>query len=174
MWAGIFTTFLGMKLTFRHMFKPAVTLRYPEERPPVPQSHRGLHAYDETKWIGCRMCERNCPVECIKLEMVGRGKDGLITRYDVDYSKCLFCNLCAENCPTNCVWLSKSFNAACGERESCVRHLAKPKSDEDIARHMTMLAEKEAERKAQQAQKAAASATDTARQQIEKDKEAGS
>ncbi len=153
-WAGVVTTCVGLKVTFTHMFRPTFTMRYPETRPQIPQTHRGLHAYDESKCIACRLCERNCPVDCITIEMAGRGKDALITRYEVDYSRCLFCNLCAENCPTNCIWLTRHYDWACGERAGCVRRLVRPKTDEEIAQHMAMLAAKEAEKKAQQAQKA--------------------
>lgn len=164
-WAGVSTTWIGMRLTFGYMFKPTVTLRYPEVKPRIPESHRGLHAYEEAKCIACRMCERACPVECITIEMVGRGKDALITRYDVDYSRCLFCNLCAEVCPTDCVWLSKRYSLACGERSQCILRLATRKSDEAIAQYTMRMAEKEAERKAQQAQKEAAAATEAAKAQ---------
>jgi NADH-quinone oxidoreductase subunit I len=149
-WAGVATTYLGMRLTIGYFFGRKFTMLYPEERPVIPPGHRGLHGYDESKCILCQLCVTTCPVGCITLEAVGKGKDGMVTRYDVDYSACLFCNLCAEACPTKCVWLSEKYDLACGSRGECVLRLAHPKTDSEIAAHKDLLARKEAEKKAKQ------------------------
>lgn len=148
-WNGIFTTYVGMRLTIGYFFRRKITLLYPEQRPVIPPGHRGLHAYDEPKCILCHQCANVCPVSCISIESVGKGKTGLPTRYDVDYSKCLFCNLCAEVCPTQCVWLTERYNLASRTREECVLRLARPKTPEEIAAREAELARREAERKAQ-------------------------
>jgi len=154
-WAGIKTTYIGMRLTLRYFFSTPVTLRYPEARPLIPPAHRGIHALDETKCTLCHLCAKNCPVACISAEGMGRAKDALLLRYDVDYSRCLFCNICAEACPQQCVRLTEEFNFARGTREGCVLSLARPKTDEEIAQHQALLDQKEAERKARLAQKEA-------------------
>lgn len=154
-WAGIATTYLGMRVTLTYFFRKPVTMRYPEVRPVIPPSHRGLHAIEEPKCTLCHLCARNCPVNCIEVEGLGRGKDTLVLRYAVDYSKCLFCNICAEVCPMACVRLTEEYNLACGSREGCVRQLVRPRSEEEIQRFKDMLAQKEAERKARAAQKEA-------------------
>ena len=147
-WLGIYTTYLGMKLTLSYLFSAPFTMRYPEERPAIPPSHRGLHAYAEKNCICCRICASVCPVDCITIEVVGRGKDGMVTRFDVDYSKCLFCNLCVEACPTSGLRLTEAYDLACGSRGECMLHLAAPRTDAEIEEHKAMLARKEAERKA--------------------------
>jgi NADH-quinone oxidoreductase subunit I len=152
-WAGIKTTYVGMKLTLGYFFRPSVTLRYPETRPCIPPGHRGLHAFDETKCTYCQICVKNCPVACIHIDAKGRAKDTLVLRYDVDYSRCLFCNICAEACPQKCVWLTEEYNFAHGTREGCVLSLARPKSDVEIVHHQVLLDQKEAERKSRLAQK---------------------
>ncbi len=43
--------------------------------------------------IGCGLCERNCPQQCIK--------EG--TPYVIQQEHCLHCGLCAENCPVQCI-----------------------------------------------------------------------
>lgn len=153
-WDGIVTTYLGMRLTIGYFFSKPFTMRYPEVKPVIPESHRGLHALDESKCTLCRLCTNQCPVNCITIEGLGRAKDTLVLRYDVDYSRCLFCNLCAEVCPMKCVRLTEKYNLAAGTREGCQLHLARPKTDEEIAAFKEMLAQKEAERKAKAAQKA--------------------
>jgi NADH-quinone oxidoreductase subunit I len=154
-WAGIATTYLGMRVTITYFFREPVTLRYPEVRPAIPPGHRGLHALDESKCTLCHLCENNCPVHCITVEGLGRARETLVTRYDVDYSKCLFCNICAEVCPTQCVSLTERYNLAAGSREACQFHFARPKSDEEVAGFKALLAQREAERKARMAQKEA-------------------
>ena len=154
-WAGIATTYLGMRITITYFFRKPVTMRYPEVRPVIPPSHRGVHAVDESKCVLCHLCARNCPVDCIVVEGLGRAKDSLVLRYDIDYSKCLFCNICAEVCPAQCIRLTERYNLACGSREACVLHLARPKTDEEIAQHKALLEQREAERKAKLAQKEA-------------------
>ena len=44
--------------------------------------------------IGCRKCEKNCPVEAIKVKN---------NCAEIDYSICTFCGKCAEVCPTHCI-----------------------------------------------------------------------
>lgn len=154
-WAGIYTTYAGMKITIEYFFGKKVTVRYPEERPVIPPGHRGLHVYDETKCTGCGICAKVCPVDCIAIETQGRGKDVLLLRFDVNCARCLFCNLCAEACPMGALRLSEHFNMACGTREDCVLHAARPKAPAEIEEHKALLARKEAERKEAMAKKEA-------------------
>lgn len=147
-WAGIYTTCVGLGVTIRYLFGKNVTMLYPEVRPEIPPTHRGLHALDESKCILCRLCATNCPVGCIAIESAGKGKTGMVTRYDVDYSQCLFCNLCAEACPTKCLRLTEAYSMIRGRREDCVLRLARPKSQSEIDEHMVKLARREAEKKA--------------------------
>jgi len=154
LWAGIVTTCVGMCLTLRYFFSKPVTMLYPEERPEVPAGHRGLHGYEESKCIACKMCVAACPVVCIKIEMVGRGKDALITRYEIDYSKCIFCELCVAACPTQCLWMTEVYDLSCTSRQACRRSFARAKTPEDIAAHERLMVQKEAEKKAQAAEAA--------------------
>jgi NADH-quinone oxidoreductase subunit I len=154
-WSGVATTCIGMALTLRYFFARKVTMQYPEERPEIPPTHRGLHAYEEEKCTACNLCLNTCPVSCIAIEAVGKGRDALVLRYEVDYSKCLFCNLCAEACPSDCLRLTEEYNMARGRRSDCVRSLARPKTEAEIAAQREAMAQREAERKAktQEAQK---------------------
>ena len=147
-WAGIATTCAGMKVTLTYLFSKPFTMEYPEVRPMIPPGHRGLHVYTEGKCIACTMCQKLCPVDCIHIDLLGRGKNALVLRFDIDYARCLFCNLCAEACPTSCVELTEKYDLACGSRTGCVLHFAKPKTDEEIAAQKALLEKKEAERKA--------------------------
>lgn len=153
-WSGISTTYSGMRLTLGYFFSKPVTLRYPEERPIIPPTHRGIHGYREENCSLCRRCALVCPVDCIKIETVGRGKDQIAVHFTIDYSRCLFCNLCAEACQTDALVLTEGYNLAAGSREQCGRELARPKSDAEVEEVKDRIAKKDAE-KAKAAQEAA-------------------
>jgi NADH-quinone oxidoreductase subunit I len=147
-WAGVVTTWLGMKLTLRYCVGKPVTMLYPEERPVVPRGYRGIHVFDEHKCSVCRGCAAACPVDCITIEALGRGKDVFLTRFDIDYSKCLFCDLCTPPCPTEAILMGREFDLAGYTRDDMIVKFARPKTPAEIARHEAYLAQKEAEKKA--------------------------
>lgn len=180
-WSGIATTFIGMKLTLGYffdyvIFRKTFTMQYPEERPDVPESHRGLHKLDEKSCLVCLQCAKVCPVDAIKIEAVGRGKDSMLTRFDIDYGKCLFCALCGETCSQSSLTMTKEWDFAGPTREGTTLALIRAKSPEEIKAHEAMLAQKEAERKAKAAEAAkkaaeAKAAAEAAEQAPEKPKE---
>jgi len=149
-WSGIATTYIGMRLTIRYFFSKPVTMRYPEVRPEIPKGHRGLHKLSEEHCMVCKACSAACPVECIIIESIGKGKDSMLTRFDIDYSRCLFCELCTVPCPNACITMTEAYDLASASREACILPLARPKSEAEIAAHKAMLAQKEAEKKAKQ------------------------
>jgi hypothetical protein len=62
----------GMAFTLRRFFKPAVTLRYPEQTPQIPPKNRGRLQllYDENGSLKCEtcfQCAQACPIECIDM-----------------------------------------------------------------------------------------------------------
>lgn len=146
-WAGIATTYVGMRVTIGYFFKPKVTMLYPEERPEIPEGHRGLHGYREVDCIACKMCASACPVDCITIESLDKGKGAMLTRFDIDYSMCIFCNLCTEPCPTGCIWMGPEYDLSASTRDGCVIHFATEKTPEEIEERKKVIAEKAAERK---------------------------
>ena len=62
----------GMGLTLRRFFEPKVTIKYPEERAPLPHKFRGRLQllYDEWGTLKCEtcfQCAQACPIECIDM-----------------------------------------------------------------------------------------------------------
>ena len=101
--------FKGMALTGRYMFKPKITIQFPEEKTPLSTRFRGLHAlrrYEngEERCIACNLCEAVCPAVAITIESEVR-EDGSrrTTRYDIDLHKCIFCGMCEEACPVDAI-----------------------------------------------------------------------
>ncbi|MBT8522510.1 NADH-quinone oxidoreductase subunit NuoI [Polynucleobacter paneuropaeus] len=99
----------GMSITGRYLFKPKITIQYPEEKTPQSPRFRGLHAlrrYEngEERCIGCKLCEAVCPAYAITIETAERD-DGTrrTSRYDIDLTKCIFCGFCEEACPVDAI-----------------------------------------------------------------------
>ena len=99
----------GLMLTLRHMFRPKITVRFPEEKTPRSPRFRGLHALrrypsGEERCIACKLCEAVCPALAIHIESEQRD-DGSrrTTRYDIDLTKCIFCGMCEEACPVDAI-----------------------------------------------------------------------
>lgn len=99
----------GMALTWKVLFTPKVTLRYPEEKTPLSPRFRALHALrrypnGEERCIGCKLCEAVCPALAITIDAHER-EDGTrrTTRYDIDLTKCIFCGFCEEACPVDAI-----------------------------------------------------------------------
>lgn len=105
----------GLQLTGKHLFKPKVTVQYPEEKTPQSNRFRGKHALrrypnGEERCIACKLCEAVCPAVAITIESEPRN-DGSrrTTRYDIDLTKCIFCGFCEESCPVDAIVETRIF-----------------------------------------------------------------
>ncbi|MDH5408308.1 MAG: NADH-quinone oxidoreductase subunit NuoI [Gammaproteobacteria bacterium] len=99
----------GLRVTGRNLFVRKVTLQYPEDKTPISNRFRGLHALrrypnGEERCIACKLCEAVCPALAITIESEQR-EDGTrrTTRYDIDLTKCIFCGYCEESCPVDSI-----------------------------------------------------------------------
>ena len=101
--------FAGLWVTFKYLWKPKFTMRYPEEHIPQSNRFRGLYALrrypnGEERCIACKLCEAVCPALAITIDSAPRS-DGTrrTTRYDIDLFKCIFCGFCEESCPVDSI-----------------------------------------------------------------------
>lgn len=106
----------GMAVTLKHMFKPIITVQYPEERTPLSPRFRGEHALrcDENgaeRCVACKLCEAVCPAQAIYIEIDPESlAEKRLTRvYDIDETKCIFCGFCQEACPVEAIVLGPNF-----------------------------------------------------------------
>lgn len=76
----------------KNLLKKPFTRRYPKEKiKPYSRFLGRIHFYPK-RCIGCRLCEKYCPVNCIKFYRKGK--------IDFDLGLCIFCKLCEDVCPT--------------------------------------------------------------------------
>ena len=100
---------IGLTVTLRTMLRPKVTVKYPVEKLPISNRFHGLLALPidpETgndRCIICFQCERICPDRCIHIEAEGKGKERVLSRFDIEMDKCCYCGLCVEVCPTEAI-----------------------------------------------------------------------
>ena len=173
-WEGLYTVFVGMKITFMHMFVPSVTIQYPDVKVPLPELVRNRLYVNMDDCIGCDQCARACPVDCITIETVkstpeedlgktsnGKKKALWVTQFDIDIAKCCYCQLCVFPCPTECIYMTDVYEFAEFERESLVYNFATltpNEAEEKKANYEKMMAEKEAAKIAAAKAKAEAAA----------------
>src|ERR1043166_3510907 len=126
--------FEGLKTTLRELFKPKVTIRYPEERMEPADRFRGMFRFNYDRCIACKLCAVACPIDIIYIDVHDeqREVDGkmkklkVLDRYDIDVKRCMFCALCEEACPTKpkeiCLRTKTYELASCDRHElSCTK-----------------------------------------------------
>ena len=136
-WNALWTVFIGMKVTFKHLFVPAVTIQYPDVKVPLPDRVRNRLFVNIDDCIGCDQCSRACPVDCIKIETVkglptedlgqtsnGKKKALWVTKFDIDFAKCCYCQLCVFPCPTECIYMTDVYEFSEYERNNFIYKFA--------------------------------------------------
>lgn len=122
-----------MLVTFRHLFKKAFTVQYPEERREIPERSRGLHVYDVDKCIACKLCEKACPNKCIQMEVSTfeieiETPDGekkkkqkkKVDEFNIYLGRCMFCGLCVDQCLKGALGMTPEYEFSDLDRKSLV------------------------------------------------------
>ncbi len=112
----------GLAVTFSYLLRKPVTIQYPDrtEKPVVamlPERSRGILEIDLDVCTGCTMCAKQCPIDCIHIEVVKdeETKQRMIKRFDIDVAKCMFCGLCVEACPASGLRHTREFEGSVGD-----------------------------------------------------------
>ena len=111
--------FGGMVITFKHLFKKAPTIKYPEQQKEFAPVYRGMHVLkrDENgaeRCTACGLCAVACPAEAITMTAAERkpGEENLYreekyaSTYEINMLRCIFCGLCEEACPKEAIFLT--------------------------------------------------------------------
>jgi NADH-quinone oxidoreductase subunit I len=134
--------FDGMVVTARNFVgsyfdkERLVTVQYPEERVQVPENSRTFPflVFDEDKdpvgtmrCVACKICEVECPPQCIYIVMDRDEKGKPQQRpkvFDIDISVCMQCQICVEVCPFEAIKMDNDYEKSqYGRFDELVEHL---------------------------------------------------
>lgn len=119
----------GLKVTAKNLVgsfhDPArfVTTEYPEQKTKLPEAYRnfpflvfdGEQAIDGLRCVACRICENECPPQCIYI-IADRDEKGRPTKkprvFDIDISVCMSCQICVEVCPFDAIKMDQHYEIA--------------------------------------------------------------
>ena len=134
--------FEGMVVTARNFVgsyfdkERLVTVQYPEERVQVPENSRTFPflVFDADKdpigtmrCVACKICEVECPPQCIYIVMDRDEKGKPQQRpkvFDIDISVCMQCQICVEVCPFDAIKMDNNYEKSqYGRFNELVEHL---------------------------------------------------
>lgn len=125
----------GLSVTLKYTFDKPITMRYPDEEKWIPYKRfRGQHtlnrnAEGQELCVGCELCAKSCPTNCITVIPMedGTGKgiaDRVAKVWRVNLARCMYCGFCEDACPTEALKLGREYELACFKLE----HTLKDKS----------------------------------------------
>ena len=146
-WSGLWTTLVGMKITWGHLFVPNVTVQYPDESYPIPDNARNRLKAEMDACTGCKLCAQSCPVNCIMIDTAkigpeedagklrnGNNRKMWVLKFDIDFAKCCFCGLCSEACPTDAIKTTTFFEYSTYDRNNLLYSFSEFKPEEAKAK----------------------------------------
>lgn len=167
-WLALSSIAIGMRVTFRHLFTPAVTVQYPDVRLKLPERARNRLYVNIDDCIGCDQCSMACPVDCITIETIkatpdqdlgmtstGQKKRLHVPRFDIDIAKCCYCGLCVYPCPTECIVMTDVYEFSEFDRHNLIYNFSRM-TQQEIQEAKEKLQKAEAEAAAKKAAAAAA------------------
>jgi NADH-quinone oxidoreductase subunit I len=127
----------GLARTFKQMFKPEITLQYPEQRPVIADDYRGAPGLvkDEDgreKCVSCQLCEYICPPKAIVIQPGEALLAADPSSYDyseiekapqeffIDMLRCIYCGYCEEICPEEAIFMTGEYELNAATRQELV------------------------------------------------------
>ena len=123
----------GMAITARNFVgsyydsERLTTVQYPEEKAPISEHYRsfpflvfdGADAVDGLRCTACKICEKECPPQCISITPL-RDENGKVQKkpavFDIDISVCMSCQICVEVCPFESIKMDQVYTWSKRER----------------------------------------------------------
>lgn len=118
--------FKGLWYSFKRMFKPTVTVQYPEEKIELGPQFRGrpvLVAEKGTeRCVACGLCARACPPLAISMQAseTEDPKERYPERFEIDMLRCIYCGFCEDVCPEEAIVMSPDYDFNFQAREDAV------------------------------------------------------
>ncbi|MDZ4814855.1 MAG: NADH-quinone oxidoreductase subunit I [Verrucomicrobiota bacterium] len=108
------------------------TVQYPEEKIKVQEAYRNFPflVYDESpdqlRCVACKICEKECPPQCIYIieDKEVKGKAQRRPRvFDIDFTVCMGCQICVEVCPFEAIKMDQVYELSSFNRfEDQLKH----------------------------------------------------
>ena len=120
---------MGLKTTFRHLFKKKMTVQFPEQHKPVRiENYRGVHRLNRDEQgrvacVACFMCQTACPAHCIHIEGAESpwpDREKYPIKFDIDELRCIYCGMCEEACPVDAIELTPEHTLVGMTREEMI------------------------------------------------------
>ena len=106
--------------------KRLITEQYPEERPTLAEASRSFPflIFDNDPEAGirctsCKICEKECPPQCIFIEQDRDANGKLLRRpkvFNIDISVCMGCQICVEVCPFESIRMDNIYEVSSYDR----------------------------------------------------------
>ena len=119
----------GFAITMRNMFRPVITVQYPDEKLVLPERARwAVHVRfndDGTpKCTACQICVKECPDHVLRVASSPKPEGGKhIDTYVYEVGACMMCGLCVTACPYDAIEMSHEYELATREHGEMVRVL---------------------------------------------------
>lgn len=120
--------FKGMWFSFKHIFRPSVTLEYPEEKPTFGPEFRGrpvlVTENGKDRCVACGLCARACPPLAISMQAAevddDDQKERFPEKFEIDMLRCIYCGFCEEVCPEEAIVMSPEYDLNFTNREEAI------------------------------------------------------
>ena len=116
----------GMWFSFKHIFRPKVTVSYPETKIELGPEFRGrpvLVAEKGTeRCVACGLCARACPPLAISMQAAETEdqKERYPDVFEIDMLRCIYCGFCEEVCPEEAIVMSPEYDYNFQDRSEAV------------------------------------------------------
>jgi NADH-quinone oxidoreductase subunit I len=117
----------GFAVTFKRLFKPNITIQYPDEKRDMAPRFRGLPSLrsdpdtGEALCVACGLCARICPTSCLEMHVVPSEEgDRELGEFILRSGRCMFCGLCAQVCPVDAITMSREYELSVTDRDGLV------------------------------------------------------
>jgi len=115
-WGTMVPFILGM------FIKKADTNLYPAIQANVADKFRGMLAFEAELCVGCKLCEKVCPTDAIKIDKIEKTdtEETGEKRYTavVQLDRCIFCGQCVDTCRRDALRNTSDFELACSNKDA--------------------------------------------------------
>ena len=107
-----------------------VTIQYPDEKQQHPERFRYFPflvydgAPENLRCVSCKICEQECPPQCIFIEQAKDEQNRPLRAYgrpypkvfNIDMSICMSCRICVDVCPFDAIEMDNQFELSAHDR----------------------------------------------------------